>query len=566
MTKKYDEIKWLALATAQKLSSDKEEWKCFLGTAGRLYRYPFMDQLLIYAQRPDATACAELEIWNQKMNCWVNRGSKGIALLDENSDEPKLRYVFDVSNVHPGWNIGRLPYIWQLRDRNDQAVLGKLENTYGKTNDSGAFGDSLVELSYRIADDYYGDVLPELKDRLNDSFLHGHDDLNLGLRLKETLRESIAYMILTRCGIDTELYDFDFRYLHEFNNIKTLSVLGNAISEMTEPLLMEIGRAITAQERHIARYGALDKQTDNTLHPIEKSENTLANELQNKYNALKRESGWQGDNFTNVQGGNDHGTELPAEWGLSYSEFNSKQRASGALNEVWTDEEKLPEGTPEGNLQRYDVRGKSEGALLDDTEAGRRTDGSTNLANGKVAGSERNTQSEQSDEVGRTNEQYQVISGRDSFIGANLQLNPPDEDSEQLNLFNIFPSLAEQVGTIVAAEASVTMNAPAAFTLTEDQLADIIRSGGGKDDNRKRIYAKYQTGKNANEMTDFIKNEIGTTGKGFEFNKQRISVWYDESGLKIAPGNSAQVARICPMSRSSGGRCPTGTRCRNRKR
>ena len=131
MARKYDEIKWLAQATAQDLSADTEKWKGFLTTAGRLYRYPFMDQLLIYAQRPDATACAELETWNQKMNCWVNRGSKGIALLDESSGRPRLRYVFDVSNVHPGWNVGRLPYIWQVRERNEQTVLNRLENIYG---------------------------------------------------------------------------------------------------------------------------------------------------------------------------------------------------------------------------------------------------------------------------------------------------------------------------------------------------------------------------------------------------------------------------------------------------
>ena len=174
MARKYDEIKWLAQATAQDLSADAEKWKGFLTTAGRLYRYPFMDQLLIYAQRPDATACAELETWNQKMNCWVNRGSKGIALLDESSGRPRLRYVFDVSNVHPGWNVGRLPYIWQVRERNEQTVLNRLENIYGKTDESRPFGDRLVELAHRIADDYYRDVMPDLQDRVDGSFLYGY--------------------------------------------------------------------------------------------------------------------------------------------------------------------------------------------------------------------------------------------------------------------------------------------------------------------------------------------------------------------------------------------------------
>ena len=552
MARKYDEIKWLAQATAQDLSADTEKWKGFLTTAGRLYRYPFMDQLLIYAQRPDATACAELETWNQKMNCWVNRGSKGIALLDESSGRPRLRYVFDVSNVHPGWNVGRLPYIWQVRERNEQTVLNRLENIYGKTDESRPFGDRLVELAHRIADDYYRDVMPDLQDRVDGSFLYGYDELNLEMRLQDTMRDSIAYTLLTRCGVDTELYDFDFRYLHEFSDVKTLSVLGNAVSEMTEPVLMEIGRAVTAQERHIARYGEVERQTENISQAVEKSQNSLANEAQNEYNALKRESERQGDISTDdyekgesanisEQGGNDHGTDLHAKRGLSDPEPDREQRAGGTLNEVRTDAEELPERTQERNLQRDDVRGESEGALPDDSEAGRGEDGSSDRSDGEVAGSERSPESIRPDEVGGSDEQHPGIGGGDSFIGADLQLNPPDAEPEQLNMFDLFPSFAEQVGTIAAAEASVKTKAPAVFMLKDDQLLDVIRSGGGKENNRKRIYAKYQAGKDAAEMTDFIKNEIGTTGKGFEFDGQRVSVWYNENGMSIAPGNSAQV-------------------------
>ena len=552
MARKYDEIKWLAQATAQDLSADTEKWKGFLTTAGRLYRYPFMDQLLIYAQRPDATACAELETWNQKMNCWVNRGSKGIALLDESSGRPRLRYVFDVSNVHPGWNVGRLPYIWQVRERNEQTVLNRLENIYGKTDENRPFGYRLVELAHHIADDYYRDVMPDLQDRVDGSFLYGYDELNLEMRLQATMRDSIAYTLLTRCGVDTEDYDFDFRYLHEFSDVKTLSVLGNAVSEMTEPVLMEIGRAVTAQERHIARYGEVERQTENISQAVEKSQNTLANEAQNEYNALKRESERQGDISTDdyekgesanisEQGGNDHGTDLHAERGLSDPEPDREQRAGGTLNEVRTDAEELLKGTQERNLQRDDVRGESEGALPDDSEAGRGEDGSADRSDGEVPGSERSPESIRPDEVGGSDEQHPGIGGGDSFIGADLQLNPPDAELKQLNMFDLFPSFAEQVGTIAAAEASVKTKAPAVFMLKDDQLLDVVRSGGGKEDSRKRIFAKYQAGKDAAEMADFIKSEIGTTGKGFEFDGQRVSVWFDENGMSIAPGNSAQV-------------------------
>ncbi|MCR4745746.1 MAG: DEAD/DEAH box helicase family protein [Lachnospiraceae bacterium] len=540
MAGKYNEIKELARSTALELSADAEKWKAFLETSGRLYRYSFMDQLLIHAQRPDATACAELETWNEKMHCWVNKGSKGIALLDESSDRPRLRYVFDVSNVHPGWHIGRLPNIWQMRKRDEQAVIGRLENIYGKTNEDASFGKRLEELAYRIADDYYGDILPELKDRLDDSFLYGYDEQNLEIRLKETLRESIAFTLLSRCGEDTSQYDFSFLYLREFSDMKTMSVLGNAVSDMTEPVLKEIGRAVTAHERNIARNSVLEHESKNISPAEEKSEEGLANDLQKDYNALKRESERRNINIQS-KGESVYGDDLHSERGLSDTEPGSEQRAGGAINEVRIDEEKLPQGTPQGNLQRNDAGRRTERALSDDTEAGRGEDGSSDIRDGEVAGSERGSQSERPDEMGRNDEQYQSLSGGDSFIGADLQINTSPETYEQLNIFNMFPSFEEQVGTVITAEASVKTEAPAVFNLNEDQLNDIIRSGGGKEDNRKRIYAKYLAGRDAEAMTEIIKNEIGNVGKGFEFDGQRVSVWYDKKGLNVAPGNSAQV-------------------------
>ena len=198
--------------------------------------------------------------------------------------------------------------------------------------------------------------------------------------------------------------------------------------------------------------------------------------------------------------------------GVSDPEPDREQRAGGTLNEVRTEAEELLKGTQERNLQRDDVRGESEGALPDDSEAGRGEDGSVDIPDGEVPGSERSPESIRPDEVGGSDEQHPGIGGGDSFIGADLQLNPPDAEPEQLNMFDLFPSFAEQVGTIAAAEASVKTKAPAVFMLKDDQLLDVIRSGGGKENNRKRIYAKYQAGKDAAEMTDFIKMQLRKLG------------------------------------------------------
>ena len=564
MVSKYELISALAESTAQDLSRDTSAWMRFLDTAGRMYRYPFMDQILIHAQRPDATACAELEVWNEKMNCWVNKGSKGIALLTERNGRPRLRYVFDVSNVHAAWNIGRLPYIWQMRERDMEAVITQLEKTYGKTDETISFGARLMEIAGRIADDYSEDLLPELRDRLEGSLLDGYDDLNLEMRIRETLKDSMGYTLLSRCGQDTADYDFSFAYLHEFNNLQVMSVLGNAVSEMTEPILMEIGRTVRITEQQIARQEkeASGRQeeagVENILPAGERSENELANVAKNEYNALKRESKRQGDISTDdyvkgenaetnetiteeVKGGNDHGTDLHSERGLSDPEPHREETAGREPYEVRDDEKELSEGAQEGNLQRDDAVGNTSGALPGDPAPGRGEDGSSDRTDGKDTGSERSPEGIRSDEVGRTDEQYPPVSGGDSFIGADLQLNTPPQKYEQLNIFGLFPSFEEQVGSVVAAEADVKTEAPAVFMLKDEQLLDIVRTGGGREDSRKRIYAKYRAGKDADEMVEFIKNEIGTTGKGFIFDGQRVSVWFDENGMSIAPGNSAQV-------------------------
>ena len=231
------------------------------GDIARLYKYPFNEQMLIYAQRPDATACASLETWNEKMNCWVNRGAKGIALIDTDSERPRLKYVFDVSDVHKARRIGRAPNLWELKEEHKAPVLAQLEKTYGGTDVNMPFEERIMEIADRIAQDYYEELLPERNYVKEGSFLDDLDELNLGIRLRETLASSISFTLLSRCGADMDLWkdDMNFEYIHEFNNTKSLAVIGNATTEMCKPLLMEIGRTIGAYERQIARNKAREK-------------------------------------------------------------------------------------------------------------------------------------------------------------------------------------------------------------------------------------------------------------------------------------------------------------------
>ena len=694
VSKKYHEISMLAGETAGRVSKNGKEWTKYLDTAARLYKYPFEDQMLIYAQRPDAKACATMGIWNEKMFCWVNRGAKGIALFDRESERPRLKYVFDVSNVHKSRRIGKDPYLWEIREEHKDVVLAQLEKTYGATDKGNSFEGRLMEIARRIAEDYYTEILPDLLYSKEGSFLEELDELNVGLRLRETLSASIAYTILSRCGADMDLWkdDLNFDYISEFNTSMALSVVGNATTDMCKPLLMEIGKTVAAYDRQIARNKAKEKanavQTDtNEKNP----EKTLANIPDPRYNALKRESENEPQTETTTNHieteGIAHGTDIREERGLSDTEPGAGQRAGGTADQVRTDAEELSEGTPEGDLQRAADDGKTERALSGDTEAGRGADGLPDGADGESRGSGRSTESVRSDEMGGEDEQHQELgrgnradgvgvqplsseeqqnketeepdNGEDSLSGSFLDnpdfaektmevqkgilcsdsflihkrpeiagyfametdtrlqteyfkncfhfniyygyeaagipvgfyaneegihfnmsgkpgvenealiswedarflVNSYMEDDvylllgekaeqidtngmyQQLDLFSLF---SEQVGSIAVKEAEQGIipaekisPEPQKKALPKEQLDTILQSGGGRDNSRKRIYAKYQQGKTPEEMAEFLKKEYGTTGKGFEFDGKQVSVWFNEQGMTAGYGTSA---------------------------
>lgn len=237
---------------AKWITRNEEEWKKYLTCAARIYKYPFHEQLLIYAQKPDATAVASVKIWNERMFCWVNKGAKGIALLDHDfPDENRLKYVFDVADVHKAKRIGRDPNLWTMREEYKDAVITRLENTYGRTEEGALFGDRLVELAGMIAEDYYEDVVPQLMYAREGTYLAELDEQNLALRVKETLRSGIAFTLLSRSGEDIEKYqsELDFSYIHEFNSNAAIMIMGAAVSDMAKPVLQEIGREIRAIEK-----------------------------------------------------------------------------------------------------------------------------------------------------------------------------------------------------------------------------------------------------------------------------------------------------------------------------
>ena len=411
--------------------------------------------MLIYAQRPDATACASLETWNEKMNCWVNRGAKGIALIDTDSERPRLKYVFDVSDVHKARRIGRDPYLWELREEHKAPVLAQLEKTYGATDVNMPFEERVMEIADRIVQDYYEELLPELNYVKEGSFLDDLDELNLGIRWRETLASSISFTLLSRCGADMDLWkdDMNFEYIHEFNNTKSLAVIGNATTEMCKPLLMEIGRTIGAYERQIARQNASNKAREKAAGEHigsheEKVEKGLANAPEADYNALNRESETaidkpkETENHTEMEGIANE-TDIRKERGLSDSEPDSEQGAGTGTDQVRTDEKELSKGTQERDLSGNDTDRGAESTLSAGTGAGRAENGTSDRTDGEGGGSERGTESSRSDELGSEDEQHQTLSGGNRTDRADLHLSreeqsnitmqEPDSDSNSLS-------------------------------------------------------------------------------------------------------------------------------------
>ena len=552
--RKYKLISALAEETAKEVVRNEESWRRYLNTASGLYKYPFKEQLLIYAQRPDATACASIEIWNEKMHCWVNKGAKGIALIDEDSFSG-LKYVFDISDVHKARRIGQFPNLWEMREEHMESVISRLEKTYGDTDREAGFVGRIREIAGRIAEDCYKELASDMEYLKEGSFLEELDELNVEIRIRETLADSIAYTVLKRCGMEeSELAEeINFPYIHEFNTVETLSQLGSNVSDLSKPILMEIGKAIGAYDRQIAQNREETRVGRERIDTHEKNiEKGLANASEEDYNALKRESESQDEQSITQTGeagerSKYDESDIREERGLSDTDGSNGRTAEGGTDKVRTDEEEVLTGAQERSIYGTSSEREAEGTLVDDTGAGRGENGASDQTDEGERGDNGADESRESDALGSEDEQHRTLGRGDRDDGTNLQLNieQPEGTYQQLSLF---PSFEEQVGTIAAAEASIQYTMPAAFSLPQEQIDSILRSGGGRDNSRKRIYAKYQQGKTPEEMAEFLKNEYKTTGKGFEFDGNPVSLWFDEMGMRIGYGTSAKENTLAVMS------------------
>ena len=507
---KYIKISVLARETAKKVCRGREQWIRYLDVASRLYKYPFEDQLLIYAQRPDATACASFEMWNERMFCWVNRGAKGIALIDGESERPKLRYVFDVSDVHKAKRIGKDPFIWHLREEHKEVVLAELEHIYGSTNASLSFENRIYEIAERIAEDFYEEAVDEVIDEAANSFLEDLDGDAVAVRFREMLVQSVSYTILKRCGCDMTEFadDFTFDYIHEFNTLRTLSVLGSTTSELCEPVLIRIGRTIARYDRALLQNR---RYTTNYNH----TERAVAG----------------------------HESDIRKERGLSDSQSDTFGAGRNDVDEIRSVAEELSEKPQEGDLHGTSSERRTADTLFGDTGTGRGEVRGADTAVVEEPDRDGRTETERSAAVDERDEPDLSAGGGDRSEGTGLSVDelekyepPADSPYRQMDLFSL---MSEQVGNIAMAQAEMPSDRFLFGTITAGQIEEILRTGGGKENSRKRIYHKYQTGKTPEEMADFLQKEYGETGKGFQLGGEQISVWFNKDGMYAAHGTSA---------------------------
>ena len=528
-----DEIRGLAEYHATHISSSPRDWMNYLDTAARLYRYPFMDQLLIHAQRPKATACASLELWNEKMLRWVNRGAKGIALLDETMQKTRLRYVFDIQDTHKVKG-GRTPYLWRLQEKQQEELLNHLEEVYGlEAKDTGSLSDALMATAKYMVEENLDEYLDGLTYVTEGTYLEELEEDTIRSEFRSLLTDSIYYTMASRCGLDPleRQEEMDFVHITDYNSLSVLTFIGNATSMASESVLVDIGRFV-----HRISLEEMKKGIENSEERNYNEFNTLIRESEENNNRIIENEYSQED-----EGGNEHGTDISSQRGLSVSESDNPGDR-GTDWEIRNAAEDISEGTQEQPVSEPVTDWETEQPSGRDRENSTEEIGSTD---GETVGEESGTvERGEPDGVDSTYEQSDGNSGREHLDGIGIQLiedtsedqlsKAEEEIASALSLPEL-PSVNEQkreIGNRIAALYAGEIAIPS------EVVDEVLRTGGNRSKSQLRIIHNFMSEQTPEEYMEFVKREYGTGGKGFEINGMEYSVWFDETGLQIAVGHT----------------------------
>ena len=510
MANKLYAMEQLTEEVAKDVAASPQEWMRFLNTASRLYKYTFPEQLLIYAQRPEATAVASMEIWNQKMYRWIKKGSKGIALIDNTSGpKTKLRYVFDVQDTYKVRNLGKDPQLWNLPVEGEQLVADYLQEQLSLEDTEGGLAESLYQAAKESMQEWLPDALEELRLDVTGTFLEELDEQNQEVEFRELMTNSVWYVLLNRCGLDVQEYldAEDFRHITDFNQLKILGHLGSAANEISRPVLMQIGRYVL-------------NDLENDLKTVAKEKEVVYNE----FNTLIRKSK---TNNTENRAENKEETDyerdqLQPERRVSDSRYQPG-RDERNHREVRNDAERVSEKSQGSQVQHSDTAEPSGQSSDGDRQSGKTE---SRQPDERTSGERSGTgQNGRRDGMDQTHEPDQSTGRGTGNSGDYLQLS-------------LFPTEEEQLGEI--RKAAAALEQPAAFLISDEVVDHILRTGSGQKNTLFHITARLIEGLDNEEMQSFLKDEYGTGGKGFTIDNQKISIWYDNDGIRIRRGDSAR--------------------------
>ena len=490
MPSKYQIISELASQTARDITSKAERYTDFLVTAANNYKYSFKEQLLIHAQKPDATACAEIETWN-RLGRWVNKGTRGIALLVDRDTPYKLRHVFDYSDTNS--RAGRVVTLWQMRPQYEEAVKESLQDSFGEVELTADFPHFLMEIAKNAVEDNFSDYLSNLQSVKGDSFLEELDDLNLEVWLKDTLRSSVAYMALVRAGYQPSLYFTrdDFSHIYDFNTVPVISVLGAATSDISEMVIREIAETVKGLEKE-------EKQSNRTFARDRTSE---YHESRNNKTERSYEDGTDLYDAGRLPDPRPDRSGEPEDW------------------EVWNAASDLPPRASGRNLHRDAAGRNAEQPLGGSGRSGQPDDGQADRADEDAQRRDRADEVRRPDEVGSADELDPELGGGSGPERPDLRVSLPSEE--------------EQQELIAEAEAETT----SAFVISQEDIDAVLTRGSGIHDGKYRIYEQYLKQETHEANVAFLKDEYGIGGAYPAVPGRQLDENHDGKGIKISRGS-----------------------------
>lgn len=536
MAAKYQLITELYRRTGMAVAKNPQAWQGFLSSACHNYKCRFDEQLLIYAQRPDATAVAEIGTWNRLFKRWVNKDSKGIAVFDPKGRRNTLKYYFDVSDTHEGYYGSRAVPIWQMDKRYEQPVMERLADRFGGT-EGGDFATFLIGTAENAVEDNLPDYLSQLKGCTKDSFLEELDDYNIEVIYRRLAANSVAYMLLSRCGLDAGGYfeREDFAEIINFNTPQTMNAIGIATSDISEMALREISAAVR-----------------NVQIEAKRQNRTFARNIASQYDKGRKQPERSENNERN---------HLHETGGLPYTRPDITDRARASAWQVRFDAQGLSGTAQEGDVPQTADIGQAERTSLPDRADGVAAAGASDEAVSSRAGSDGGAERESPDAVARHDEQHPQPgggsdTGRADFQLGNSEPEPQSDGGRQEEKTDKAQTIEPEKQTedekgSVANEEEVAANLPtvdeqieriaeaedvkaSAFAVSQEDIDAVLIKGNSVANGKYRIYHQFQKQEDKKKNIDFLKREYGTGGFFVDFSDGTEGyVWYSGKGISI---------------------------------